>query len=107
MPNTSHFGSSMLSGLEKRISAEGYNLSIHILRENEIETLALPNNFNSSSVDGIICIELFDKKYTELINSLGIPTIFIDTISDISYPKLNADIILMENDHSTYFMTKN
>lgn len=106
MPNTSHFGSFMLSGLEKRISAEGYNLSIHILRENEIETVALPNNFNISGVDGIICIELFDKKYTELINNLGVPTIFIDTISDISYPKLNGDIILMENEHSTYLMTK-
>src|SRR5690242_15826653 len=30
LPNTSHFGSTLISGLEKRISAEGYNLSIHI-----------------------------------------------------------------------------
>lgn len=107
MPTNSHFGSSMLSGLEKRISAEGYNLSIHILRETEINALILPNNFDKTSVDGIICIELFDKKYTQLINSLQIPTIFIDTISDIMYPELNADIILMENEHSTYLITKN
>lgn len=107
LPTNSHFGSLMLSGLEKRISAEGYNLSIHILRETEISTLVLPNNFDKASVDGIICIELFDKKYTELINNLGIPTIFIDTLSDIMYPELNTDVILMENDHSTYLITKN
>lgn len=106
MPNSSHFGSVMLNGLEKRISAEGYNLSIHIFREDEISSLSLPNNFNLSIVDAIICIELFDKKYIQLINSLGIPTIFIDTISDIFYPEINSDIILMENEHSTYFLTK-
>ena len=106
MPTNSHFGSSMLSGLEKRISSEGYNLSIHILRENEFEELVLPNNFDEASVDGIICIELFDKNYTKLINDLGIPTIFIDTIYDISYPELKSDIILMENEQSTYSMTK-
>lgn len=106
MPNNSHFGSAALSGLEKKISTEGYNLSIHILRETEIASLALPNNFDKANVDGIICIELFDRGYIELINSLGIPTIFIDTISGILYPRLNADIILMENEHSTYTITK-
>ncbi|MCM8711848.1 LacI family DNA-binding transcriptional regulator [Clostridium sp. SYSU_GA19001] len=106
LPTNSHFGSSLLSGLEKRISSEGYNLSIHILRETEFNSLALPNNFDKSSVNGIICIELFDKKYTQLVNNLGIPTIFIDTTSNILYPDLNADILLMENEHSTYLITK-
>lgn len=106
MPNSSHFGSLMLSGLERKVSAEGYNLSIHIIRETEIEELTLPNNFDIKNVDGIICIELFDKKYIQLISSLEIPTIFIDFISDTLYPELNADIILMENERSTYLITK-
>ncbi|GIM30377.1 LacI family transcriptional regulator [Clostridium polyendosporum] len=106
MPNASHFGSSLLSGLEKKISNEGYNLSIHILRETEIEKQVLPNNFDVQNVDGIICIELFNKDYTQLISNLEIPTIFIDSTSDIFYPEINADIILMENEHSTYLVTK-
>ena len=81
-------------------------MSIHIIRETEIEELALPNNFDIKNVDGIICIELFDKKYIQLISSLEIPTIFIDFISDTLYPELNADIILMENERSTYLITK-
>lgn len=83
MPNSSHFGSRLINGLEKKISSEGYNLSIHIIRQAEIDALILPNNFELKHVDGIVCIELFDKAYTELINNLGIPTIFIDS-------KLNA-----------------
>jgi len=106
MPTTSHFGSLLISGLEKKISAEGYNLSIHILREAEIDSLSFPNNFELKNIDGIVCIELFHKNYTKLVSSLGIPTIFIDSISDIIYPELNADIILMENEHSTYLVTK-
>lgn len=105
MPNSSHFGTSLLSGLEKKISSEGYNLSIHIVRETEIEALVLPLNFDKSKVDGIVCIELFNKKYTDFINALDIPTIFIDASAEIFYPELNSDLILMENEHSTYFMT--
>ncbi|MGH2332269.1 LacI family DNA-binding transcriptional regulator [Thermoanaerobacter mathranii] len=106
LPTNSHFGTSLLSGFEEKISSEGYNLSVYIIREAEISALSLPNNFDTSKVDGIICIELFDKKYTELINNLKIPTVFVDTIADIFYPELKADIILMENEHSTYVITK-
>ncbi|MEC0370651.1 LacI family DNA-binding transcriptional regulator [Paenibacillus chibensis] len=106
MPSSSHFGSRLISGLEKRISAEGYNLSIHIVRDFERSAQQLPNNFETSKVDGIICIELFDKEYTQKITSLGLPTIFIDCAADMFYPDLEADLLLMENEHSTYFMTR-
>jgi LacI family transcriptional regulator len=102
----SNFGSLLMSGLEKKLSTEGYNLSIHILREIEINSLTLPKNFELNNVDGIVCRELFDKDYTYLVSNLGIPTIFVDSIADIFYPKLNTDIILMENKHSTYSVTK-
>ncbi|MFC9710952.1 LacI family DNA-binding transcriptional regulator [Paenibacillus sp. NPDC056933] len=106
LPNTSHFGSLLISGLEKRISAEGYNLSIHIVRDVDQDSLTLPNNFDISNVDGIICIELFDLEYTRLITDLGIPTIFIDCASNVCYPDFHADLLLMENEHSTYQLTK-
>ncbi|WP_199615846.1 LacI family DNA-binding transcriptional regulator [Paenibacillus alkalitolerans] len=106
LPNSSHFGSLLLSGLEEKISSEGYNLSIHIVRETEMNSLALPNNFESAKVDGIICIEMFDKKYSEMVSTLGIPAIFIDSAADIFYSDLKADLILMENEHSVYSITK-
>lgn len=106
LPNTSHFGSTLISGLEKRISAEGYNLSIHIIREIDQQSLSLPNNFDVSNVDGIICIELFNLAYSNLITSLEIPTIFIDCSSHVCYPEFKADVLLMENEHSMYQLTK-
>ncbi|GAA4831366.1 LacI family DNA-binding transcriptional regulator [Paenibacillus vulneris] len=106
LPDTFHFGSTLISGLEKHISAEGYNLSIHIIRDNEKESLSLPNNFDTSNVDGIICIELFNLEYSKLITSLDIPTIFIDCSAHVCYPEFQADVLLMENEHSTYQLTK-
>lgn len=106
LPNNSHFGSLLISGLEKRISMEGYTISIHIVREADIDSLTLPNNFEASKVDGIICIELFDKEYSKKITSLGLPTIFIDCAVDLASPSLQADLLLMENEYSVYEMTK-
>ncbi|AOZ94087.1 LacI family DNA-binding transcriptional regulator [Paenibacillus crassostreae] len=105
-PTSSHFGSLLISGLEKRISDEGFNLSIHIVRNTDIKALVLPNNFDISKVDGIICIEMFDLNYSELLNNLRIPTIFIDCAANSFYPEFNADLLLMENEHSTYYITK-
>ncbi|CAM4385413.1 LacI family DNA-binding transcriptional regulator [Paenibacillus alkaliterrae] len=106
MPTSPHFGAQVLSGLEEKISAEGYNLSIHIVREADLDTLSLPNNFESKKVDGIICIEMFNNNYSRLISNLGIPTIYIDSTADLFFSELNADVILMENEYSTYLMTK-
>ncbi|MNW42564.1 HTH-type transcriptional repressor PurR [compost metagenome] len=106
MPNNSHFGTSLLSGLEQKISSEGFNLSIHMVRENELSAPALPVNFDKSKVDGIVCIELFDKNYSEFITSLEIPTLFIDASAEITFSEMKADILLMENFHSTFSITR-
>ncbi|MBD8068720.1 LacI family DNA-binding transcriptional regulator [Bacillus sp. PS06] len=107
LPNTSsHFGSKLISGLEKHISSHGYNLSFHIVREVNLTSLSLPKNLDASNVDGIICIELFDLDYSTLITNLGIPTVFIDCNATIYFSEFKADLLLMENQHSSYFLTK-
>lgn len=104
-PSKAHFGDKFISGLEKKISEEGYTLSIYILRQTDLDSLTLPNNFDPNTALGIVCIELFDVEYSKLIGNLGIPTIFTDTHVDIINNPINADIIMMENYRSTYYMT--
>jgi len=106
LPNNSHFGTTLLSGFEQKMSAEGYNLSIHIVRENDLEMLSLPVNFDKSKVDGILCIELFHKPYSDFIASLGIPTLFVDASSELVFSELKGDVLLMENFHSVYQVTR-
>jgi len=99
------FWSYVLHGLEKKISDEGYTLSIIIVKPEDMSQLSLPSNFNKESVDGIICFEIFDKNYINEIASTNIPIVFIDTTADITYGKIVGDIVLMENDMSTYHLT--
>lgn len=106
MPNTSHFGYHVLSGFEKEISDCGYKLSMYVVRDNELNSHCLPSNLDLDTVKGIICIEMFDKDYSDLICNLNIPTLFVDCPNTHDTPPINADILLMENYHSLYYMTK-
>lgn len=107
MPTVSHFGSHLLSGFEKKISNLGYRLSMYMIRDNELSSLNFPFNLNPELIDGIICIEMFDNHYSKIICDLGIPTLFIDSSSNLVNEPLNADILLMESYHNIYNITKN
>lgn len=106
MPDNSHFASLLIGSLDKELGNEGYNLSIHFIRESEFASLTFPSNFDVNNVDAILCVELFDKNYTQLICNLGVPTLFIDCTAEILSPEFNADVLLMENEHSVYMITK-
>lgn len=105
MPTGSHFGANFLSGFEKKISNYGIKLSIYVIRKDDLENLTLPNNFDRNLVDGIICIEMFDRDYSNLITNLELPTLFIDSSLTKDNTELKADILLMENYNSVYNLT--
>lgn len=105
MPTGSHFGANFLSGFEEKISNYGIKLSIYVIRKDDLENLTLPNNFDRTLVDGIICIEMFDSDYSNLITNLELPTLFIDSSLTKDNPELKADILLMENYNSVYNLT--
>jgi len=105
MPTGSHFGANFLSGFEEKISNYGIKLSIYVIRKDDLENLTLPNNFDRTLVDGIVCIEMFDRDYSNLITNLELPTLFIDSSLTKDNPELKADILLMENYNSVYNLT--
>lgn len=102
----SHFCSSLLNSFEKKISRQGYRLSIYTVGDAEIDSFLLPANFNYENTEGIICIELFSRTYSEFLCKQGIPTIFVDTAANISDSNLDSDILYMENHGSVYIMLK-
>lgn len=94
------------------------NISFHInvmrgieiaLSENNMELLQytvsssaspedISNYIKQFKVDGILCIEFFDKANIEEVLKLNLPTVFLDfTFSEDIKSENNFDIILMEN----------
>lgn len=106
MPNNSHFGSSLLDTFQEKISSNGYRLSIFLIRKQETETLELPVGFERKNIDGIICMELFNEPYSEMLSSLDIPLLFVDSAANTDFSAFDADFLFMENKNSIYNMTQ-
>ena len=75
------------------------------VRDTEIASLNLPMGFNKEKTAGIICLELFDPEYIEMLNTLDIPLLFLDTAADTDMTRINADFLLMENHLSIFNLT--
>lgn len=105
MPYGSHFGTYALNTFQERISKNNYRLSMFPVRDTEIASFSLPMGFNQENTAGIICLELFDSKYIEMLSTLNIPLLFVDTAADTDLTKVKADFLLMENHLSVFQLT--
>lgn len=99
---SSHFASTMLDKFQHEISLEGYNLTMHQVRAESIERMSLPFSFRSERTKAIICIELFDYDYSQMLCDLNIPILFIDGSHRLYREPLQADLLLMNNTYGIF-----
>jgi LacI family transcriptional regulator len=100
--DTSHFGSVMLDCFQNEIAKMGYRFAIYLVRENEIKNKTLPPTFHKENIDGILCVELFDREYSQLICEIGLPTLFVDAPANLDSLSLKADVLLMNSSSNIY-----
>lgn len=104
--SNSHFASTMLDKFQREISQMGYSLTMYRILSNELDDLKLPASFSKDRAAGIVCIEMFDAKYSQMICSLDMPVLFIDSpVVDFDEP-LAADRLYMDNRSSIYLFAK-
>lgn len=104
IPGTQHLSSTLLDSFQKKISQYGYRLTIYLLRESVISECSLPENFNAKNTDGILVLELFNKKYTDFLCSQNIPTLFVDSYANAVYENIPSDIMYVESKNSSFCM---
>lgn len=92
-----HFASTMLDKFQYEISLLGYSLSIHRINSYDIQSLTLPLSFQPSNTKAIMCIEMFDQAYCEMLSGLGYPLLMIDAPVSTYWNPIDADILLMNN----------
>lgn len=93
----SHFASTMLDKFQREISQLGFTLNTHRVTEKDLKEMCLPITFRREQVQAIICIEMFNRTYDEMICSLGIPVLFIDGPAKLDGFSLPCDQLYMEN----------
>lgn len=102
----SHFSSTMLDKFHKELSQLGYSLTMHRILTDELDNLLLPTSFIRERTAGIVCVEMFDLKYSKMICGLGLPVLFVDTpVVGLDEP-LEADRLYMDNSSNIYVFCK-
>ncbi len=95
--NPSHFASLMIDRLQQELSGIGYTLNTHRVSPDNIKNQKLPITFSLERAAGIICFEMFDWDYDEMICGLDIPVLFVDGPCRLDGRVLAADQLIMEN----------
>ncbi len=93
----SYFISTIVDTFQKELSRFGYSLTMHRILDYEIENLKLPCSFDPKKTSGIICFEMFDHSYCQMICGLDIPLLFVDAPVSCFNSFFKADRLLPDN----------
>ena len=93
----SHFASLMLDKFQREISQLGYTMNTHRVTQVELKNKTLPITMNLAQIKGIMCIEMFDWDYDEMLCGLDIPILFVDGPAKCRGRSLPADQLYMDN----------
>ena len=72
-------------------------MTIHRISPIELKEKKLPSSLNTERTAGIICFEVFDYDYAQMLCDLDVPLLFVDTPVMDMRPPLKADRLYMEN----------
>ena len=92
-----HFATLMLDKLKRDLERLGYALNSHRVDRDNLLCRTLPLTFDPGRVSAIICVEMFDRAYDEMICDLGLPVLFVDGPNKRDGIDLPADQLYMEN----------
>lgn len=93
----SHYGVRMMDEMQKKLTAKGYYLVIHYVSEENLRRKTFPLSFYKEKTDAIVCFEILDIGYYQMICETGLPMVSIDAPADITSISLKADRIFMDN----------
>lgn len=93
----SHFATLMLDKFQREISQLGYTMNTHRVTETDIANKTLPVTLHLDQVKALLCIEMFDWDYDNMLCELGLPILFVDGPAKVGGRSLPADQLYMDN----------
>ena len=93
----SHFASLMLDKFQREISQLGYTMNTHRVTEENLRDMTLPITFRQEQVRAIVCIEMFNRAYDEMVCELDLPVLFVDGPVKWEGRSLPCDQLYMDN----------
>lgn len=92
-----HFSATMLDKFHMEISQLGYTMNMHWVTYENILNKSLPITVNWNNIKGILCLEMFDWDYSQMLCTLDVPVLFVDGPAQTKGRTLPADQLYMDN----------
>ena len=105
-PLNHHFGSMLMKAFNDTVCRWGYSVQMYELSARELAERQLPERVGPGSVVGILCVELFDRGFVEMLSALGLPVVSVDACCKATRSLLPCDIISMENTAAVIAVTR-
>lgn len=93
----SSFVSDMLDRFQEALSRLGYGFTMYRVREEDEENLRLPAFFEKEEISGLICVEVLEHKYCNMLCELNLPVLFVDSPAVGLRGAIRADCIYPDN----------
>ncbi len=94
---SNHFSIPMLDRFKQELSQLGYTLMIYQVDRENLAQRTFPATFDVERTGAVMCIEMFDRAYDEMLCGLSVPVLFVDGPNKRSGDSLPADQLYMEN----------
>ena len=95
--DNSHFASTMLDKFQHEIAQLGYSMTMHRVTPDNVNELSFPPSFSVARTVGIICVEMFNQNYCDMLGKLSLPILFVDGPVESYKCQLAGDLLLMDN----------
>lgn len=102
----SSFFVTLINEIQQSIAEKGYVLMFTTVYQHDIDAGRIPLYIEKKKVDGILCMELFEREYIEKLVSYGIPTVFFEFCHNIWSVQGNFDVVMMSNEYPVSKLTK-
>ncbi len=105
-PETSLFWMTIIHEAAKEMARLNINLMYTYLPSVVPEGYTLPPVLSNGTVQGMIILNIYDEKIMQMLSTLSIPKVFMDTVTSMPFHCLNGDLILIEGRSCIYEITE-
>ncbi len=95
-PESSLFWMEIIHQLAKELSRQGVNLMYTYLPTFYKNNYELPAVLCDGSVSGMIVLNVYSKNLLQMLASLPLPKVFLDTVPEVPFAKLNGNLVILE-----------
>ena len=92
-----NFGAFFISSFTDAICRAGYRMTLYEVSAAEIAAKKLPPHFDPADTAAVLCVELFDRSYLDMVCALGLPCVLVDGYAWAGKEIMTCDFVAMEN----------